>query len=278
MNTLKSFIKRHAVPIYFILTFALSWGCMAMIISPNRFPMTAEQSEMAGPFIYVALLVGPSVAGILLTGLVSGKAGYRELLSRLSRWRVGVRWYAVVLLATPLLATVVLLVLSLFSPEFIPVIFTSDDKSTLLLTGVGVGLMVGIFEELGWTGFVVPRMRLRYGIPTTGIIVGLLWGAWHFLAFWETNSFSGALPLAIMLMRLFSWLPPFRTLMVWVHDRTESLLMVMLMHASLVLSTLVLPSMELSGGTLLIWLLAWAAALWGAVLVVANNRSTILKE
>ena len=40
------------------------------------------------------------------------------------------------------------------------------------------GLMVGIFEELGWTGFAIPRLRLRYNVFTTGIIVGLVWGAW----------------------------------------------------------------------------------------------------
>lgn len=270
MMSISSFVKRHAIAIYFLLTFALSWGCMAVMIRPYSFPLTMEQSDTVGPFLYVGMLVGPSVTGLLLTGLVDGKAGYRELVSRLTKWRVGVSWYAAVLLGAPLLAAMVLLVLSLFSPEFIPALFSSEDKASLLVTGVGVGLMVGVFEEIGWTGFVVPRMRQRYGIHTTGMIVGLLWGAWHFPPFWETNSFSGVFPLAVLLVRLFAWLPPFRILMVWVHDETRSLSVTMLMHASLVFATLTLPSMELSGVNLLIWLVAWGAALWGVVAVVTK--------
>ena len=187
MTSINSFIKTHAVAMYFLLTFALSWGCMIMMIRPYSFPLTAEQSDAVGPFLYVGMLVGPSVTGLLLTGLVDGKAGYRELVFRLSRWRVGFRWYAAVLLGAPLLATLVLVVLSLFSPDFIPALFTSDDKASLLTMGIGVGLMVGIFEEIGWTGFVVPKIRQRYGIRTTGVMVGLLWGAWHFPPFWEAN-------------------------------------------------------------------------------------------
>jgi membrane protease YdiL (CAAX protease family) len=270
MSTIKALAKSRPVLAYFALTFAITWGCMALVIGPGGFPIAEEQFERVGPLVYVGMFVGPSAAGLLLTGLVDGRAGFRELLSRLFRWRVGARWYAVALLTAPLLATTVLLALSLLSPEFLPAIFTSDDKPALLLSGMAVGLMVGIFEELGWTGFAVPRMRLRDSVFTTGIVVGLLWGAWHFLPFWESDTFSGALPLILLLARLFSWLPPYRILMVWVYDHTESLLVVILMHASLVVSTLILPSMELSGVPLLTWLLVWAAVLWVVVAAVAG--------
>jgi membrane protease YdiL (CAAX protease family) len=274
MTAIKSFVKKRPLLIYFTLTFAITWGCMVIVIGPGGFPMTTEQFESLGPLVYLAMLVGPSAAGTLLTGLVEGRAGFRELLSRLLRWRVEARWYAVALLTAPLLATTVLLALSLFSPEFLPALFTSGDWPTLLLSGVGAGLVVGLFEELGWTGFAVPRMRLHNGILTTGIVVGFLWGAWHFLPFWESDTFSGALPFALLLARLFSWLPPYRVLMVWVYDHTESLLVVILMHASLVFSTLALPSMGLSGVSLLTWLLVWAAVLWAiaAAVVVTGGR------
>jgi len=268
MTTIKAFIKKHPVLTYFALTFAISWGCVLMVVGPGGLPTTAEQFETLGPFVYMALLAGPSIAGLLLTGLVDGRAGFRELLSRLLR-RVGAGWVALALLATPLLGTAILLALSLFSPEFLPVIAASDDKATLLLTGIAVGLMVGIFEELGWTGFAIPRLRRRYGVLTTGLIVGVLWGAWHFIVFWQSDSFSGALPLVLLLGQLFSWLPAYRVLLVWVYDRTESLLVVMLMHASLVVYTAgTLVPLTLAGMSLLTWILAWAAALWVVVAVV----------
>jgi membrane protease YdiL (CAAX protease family) len=45
--------------------------------------------------------------------------------------------------------------------------------------GLVVGLLVPFFEELGWTGFATAELRKRHGVLATGLIMGLLWGAWH---------------------------------------------------------------------------------------------------
>jgi len=270
VTTITAFIKRHPVLTYFALTFAISWGGILMVIGPGGILGTKEVSEGLMPFVYLATLLGPSLAGILLTGLVDGRAGFRELLSRLLRWRVGARWYAVALLTAPLLITATLFALSLTSPVFLPVIVTTDDKVSLLLTGIVMGLVVGFFEELGWTGFAVPRLRLRYGVLTTGLIVGLLWGAWHFPLFSGSVSSSGALPPALYLsVLLFSFLPAYRVLMVWVYDRTRSLLVAMLMHAPLAASQLILIPPAITGVQVVTYDLVFAAALWVFVAAVA---------
>jgi CAAX protease family protein len=163
MSSIKAFITRHPVPTSFALTFAISCGGVLLVIGgPRGIPGTPEQFERLLPFVGPAMLAGPSVAGILLTGLVYGRAGFREVLFRLLRWRVGARWYAVAFLTAPLLFTAVLLALSLSSPEFIPGIFASDDKVSLLLFGIAMGLGAGFFEELGWTGFAVPRLKTTF--------------------------------------------------------------------------------------------------------------------
>jgi uncharacterized protein len=213
-------------------------------------------------------LAGPSVAGILLTGLVDGRAGLSEFRSRLLKWRVGVRWYAVALLTAPILYVAVLFALSLISPKFLPGIFTTSDKASLLLIGIVVGLIVGFFEELGWTGFAIPRMRQRYGILSTGLILGLLWGVWHYPLFSASGTPSVALALAIVLVRLFTWLPAYRVLMVWVYDRTGSLLVAMLMHASLSASMFILAPL-VTGVAIVTSVLVWAAVLWVVVGAVA---------
>jgi membrane protease YdiL (CAAX protease family) len=270
VTTITAFIKRRPVLTYFALTFAISWGGILMVIGPGGILGTKEVSEGLMPFVYLATLLGPSSAGILLTGLVDGRAGFRELLSRLLRWRVGARWYAVALLTAPLLITATLFALSLTSPVFLPIIVTADDKASLLLTGIVMGLVVGFFEELGWTGFAVPRLRLRYGVLTTGLIVGLLWGAWHFPLFLGSVSSSGALPPALYLsVLLFSFLPAYRVLMVWVYDRTGSLLVAMLMHAPLAASQLILIPSAISGVQVVTYDLVFAAALWVFVAAVA---------
>jgi membrane protease YdiL (CAAX protease family) len=269
MTTDKTFFNKYPLSIYFILTFVISWGAILMLVGPDGIPVAPDQAVTLG----MAILLGPSITSLLLTGLASGRTGFRELLSRLFKGRVGLRWYAVALLTAPLSTAAVVLVLSFFSSEFTPSIFISDDKIALLLMGIVAGLMVGFFEELGWTGFAIPRMRLRYGVLASGLIVGLVWGLWHFILFWEEDSFSGILPLVLLLARLFSWLPAYRVLMVWVYNHTESLFVVILMHASLV-ATLMIIDPVLSGGSLVIFILVRAAALWviAAMVTVARGQ------
>jgi CAAX protease family protein len=277
MKTIKAFIKRHPLLSYFALAFAISWGGMlfAVGLGPGGFSATPQQVQMAVPYAVPAMILGPSVASVLLTGLLYGRAGLREFRSRLLRWRVGARWYALALLTAPLSIMAVLLALSFLSPEFLPRIFTASDKPILFLMGIAVGLVAGIFEELGWTGFAVPTLlRLRYGVLSTGLIMGVLWGAWHFFVnFWGSGVTSGELSLAIflpvwLLGTLVGSLTAYRVLMVWVYERTGSLLVAMLMHVSLATFTFILTP-PLGGAPYWVIGFAYAAALWVVVAAVA---------
>lgn len=194
MSIIGTFIERHPVLSYFALTYAISWGGVLMVVAPGGITATPEEVQIEFPFVLATMLVGPVVAGILMTGLVSGKAGLREVGSRLLRWRVGARWYAFALLTAPLLAMVSLLALSLFSPSFLPGILVSDDKASLLTLGIAVGLGVGIFEEAGWTGFAIPALRQRRSVLGTGLILGFLWGVWHLAVYvWQSGTPTGEL-------------------------------------------------------------------------------------
>ena len=147
MTALKNFIKRQPVLTYFILTIIFTWGCMAIAVYPGGFPISEAQMQTSGALVYVAMLVGPSGAGLLLTGLIDGRKGYRQLLSRLIRWRVGAGWYAFALLTAPVLIVVLLSGLSLASAEFQPVLFAADGKTALVLSSVAAGLAVGLFDS-----------------------------------------------------------------------------------------------------------------------------------
>jgi CAAX protease family protein len=274
MATIKAFIVRHSVLTYYILTFAISWGGVLILGAPYGIPAPSGQFEKVWPIVFLPYFLGPTIAGILLTGLVHGRAGLRDLVSRLLRWRVGARWYAVALLTAPLTVTAILLALSLTSPEFIPSILTTADKVGLILTGIAVGLFEGgLLEELGWTGFATPELRRRHSVLTTGLIVGFLWSVWHFLpTFWGSGDAAGALSWLLLLPPCLFYagvLPAYRVLMVWVYDRTGSLLVVMLMHASLTASTLFILSPAARGVSLMIYYVILTAVMWVVVAAVA---------
>jgi membrane protease YdiL (CAAX protease family) len=277
MSPSESFFKRHSVLTYYVLAFAISWGAMLFVIGGlSGIPATtAQMAGMMAPVV-ASLMAGPSVAGLLLTGLFDGGAGLRELISRLLMWRVEVRWYAVALLAAPLVTTVLLIALSITSPEFLPAIVNAADKVALLVLGIAVGLVGGFCEELGWTGFAIPRLRLRYGVLATGLIVGILWGVWHFLVnFWSSGNSSGALSPDLLIPSLIfsvAILPVYRVLMVWVYDHSSSLLVAMLMHAGLIFSTLFVLKPVATGSALSTYYVVLAAVLWVVVAALARSR------
>jgi uncharacterized protein len=110
-------------------------------------------------------------------------------------------------------------------------------------------------------------------VLATGLIVGLLWGVWHVPFYAGTG--SGAVPPALnVAVIVFSILLPYRVLMVWVYDHTQSVLMAVLMHVSLNAYTFFLPSPAMVGVPDLIFSLVFGATLWVVVAAVAaaNRR------
>ena len=266
MTVIKAFIQKRPVLTFSALTFAISWGGMLMAVSLGGIPTNEEQSAILLVFSYIAMLIGPSLGGLLLTGVIDGKVGFRELGSRLSKWRVGVLWYAIALLVAPLLIVATLLALSRVSPYFLPRLYTEEDKAFLFQFSFVAGIMVGIFEELGWTGFVLPKVRLHFSTLKSGIIIGLLYAVWNFpVVFWVSTATgtAGSLPMVIFMPAvLFTWLPAWRVFMVWVYVHTESLLLIMLMHASLIAFWRIFTPLILTGAALITYYFVFTAIVW----------------
>ena len=244
-------IRRHPAVCYFALAFAISWGGVLAAIGGGSIPAPPEVAQQRFVFVYLAMLLGPPIAGIAMTAMVGGSAGLTEYRRRLFAWRVDRRWYALAILGAPLAVLATDLLLTFWSADFLPAVFLSQRDAgpvqaaspiAFVFTSLAVGFGAGFFEELGWTGFATPTLRARYGIVHTAVLLGVMWGAWHFLAvYWGSASAFGTVPASVfMLVGMFSFLPPYRLLMVRVHERTGSLLIGILMHASLTSSMLIL--------------------------------------
>jgi len=273
MLKIKAFVKRHPVLVYYALVFAISWGCILIVLGPGGFLGTSVTTQtqlfVGGPIS----LLDPSISGVLLTGLIYGKPGLRLLLSRLLKWRVMAGWYALVFLIAPVLTTISLLALSIT-----PAIVTAEDKVGMLFSGIALGFFSSpFFEELGWTGFATPELRKRFSVLETGLIMGLLWGVWRFPIFSASARDSTSLPPALfMAVLLFSWLLPYRVLMVWVYDHTKSLLLSILMHVPLIVGQFVLWPSDSTSAQIVSGTLVFTATLWAlVVLVFAVGRGSL---
>jgi pimeloyl-ACP methyl ester carboxylesterase/membrane protease YdiL (CAAX protease family) len=254
-------IRKHPLLTYYVLTFVVSWGGFLMVVGPSSLINNNWQAE--GNFLaaVMVMLAGPSVAGLLLTGLVDGRAGYRRLFLQLFKWRVGIRWYALAMLPAPIVSAGILFALSMTSP-----LLTADNKVAVVLGGLGAAVTT-ILEEIGWTGFAVPRLRRRHNVPMTGLIVGALWGVWHFLQqVFISGTYADGIPqmafLMLSVVAAVANLTAYRVLMVWLYDRTGSLLVTTLMHGMLTASTIFWFTPIATGVLFLanVWLAA--AAMW----------------
>lgn len=272
----RGFLKRHPVRTYFALTLAISWSGLLMVGGAGFVAGSSWETDPQFLPAIQTMLLGPPVAGILCTILFSGTSGLRQLLGRLIRWRVRGRWYAVALFCAPLIQGSVLMALSLSDPLYLPPIITSSERAGLLLPAVAYGIVGGLMEELGWTGFAIPRLRVQFNVLTTGVVVGVVWGVWHVLQMWwvGSTSFGEVAPgvfLPVYFLTAIAALTAYRVLMVWVYDHTMSLFVAVLMHGSYITCTLFLLAPPTTGMSFLVYSGVFVTVLWLVVAVVART-------
>jgi len=254
---MKFSLLKNPVNIFFVLVFVISWTLIYVLFGSEGIPATKENQELIG----MTILLGPSVAGLSLIFIYDKLPGLKLLGARLVKVKINVKWYLVALLAAPVTTFLAVLILSFFVENARPTFMITDDIIGSVSLGLIGGLFVGLFEELGWTGFAMPKLLKKYGVFFTGFVIGLVWGAWHFILFWENNSFDELIPFLLLVARLFSWLPAYRILMVWLYKNTSSLFLVILMHLALVASLAIIDPI-LYGKELLAYILIRAILLW----------------
>jgi membrane protease YdiL (CAAX protease family) len=281
MSRIGTILRSRPVLSYYVLTFLISYTTLVLLMITRGLPATQAQMDAVLQLAIPFFLLGPLTAGLLMTGIVDGRQGFRNLGARLRSWRVGAGWYAIAILLAPVLILAQLMILSIFSPAFLPGIFTVEDKVPRLIANLTAAVITGICEEVGWTGFVTPRLRQRCSGLTTGLIIGGLWGLWHVLPLAVLPSLAYSAPLSPAgyiafrtLTTLLGALVAFRVIMVWVYDNTQSLLVLVLMHISLTAITMLATPENLSGTTNFIMDAVGLTVMWivAGIVAAASRR------
>ena len=260
-------LRRHPALAYFFLTFAVSW-LAAFLVAASNLLRGQPVPKFAGLMMFPAMLLGPSFAGILLTRLIDGSIGLRDLFSRMFRVRVPARWYAA-LLIPPALVLVVLFCLKIFlSPVYSPNRF---------LIGAAFGVVAGFFEEIGWTGFAFPKLSQTFSPLVAAILLGLIWGCWHIPVI---DYLGTATPHGSYWLRFFlsftAAMTAMRVLISWLYVHTRSVALAQLMHAVSTASLVVFSPPRVSAAQEALWYAAYAAALWLIVIALAILRGPSL--
>lgn len=221
---MKSFLNRHSLIIGLVLMFLYTWtiDLSNSGVLPFKFPFA----------IYITLGWGFIFASLLMTWLTLGKDEMATLFKRFFIWRVGWKWLLTAILLEPvcILAGVYLNAeLTRTSPDFSTVmayqIFGASASLPLFFLPFFLVDLIANGEEMGWRGYVLPRLQMKYSALTSSLILGMIWAFWH-LPKYITHFNIVAFALAVLHFLAFA------VIQTWLYNNTKgSLLIVAISHA-----------------------------------------------
>jgi membrane protease YdiL (CAAX protease family) len=246
---------------FFVLTFALAWTLWAV----------AALVPLSGPARALIFLPGtfaPGLVALAMSAVHGGAQGAGALVGRIFRWDVGARWYVFALsfmAGVKLSAAVLHWGLYGAWPAFTTAPIAALFASAVLSTPFQAG------EELGWRGYVLPRMAARLGLGPSSVLLGVIWAAWHLPLFYIADTTTTGQPFPVYLVSVTA----LSVVMAWLFARTGgSLLPVMLLHAGVNNTTAIVPgAVAVAGNPLALaatpvaWLTAGVLWLAGALLL-----------
>jgi membrane protease YdiL (CAAX protease family) len=180
---------------FFLVAFGLPWLGWSSI---KVFGMD-EPSALRTALFYTGDFC--SVGGLVAMYLQAGKAGVIDLLKRCVRFNVSPLWWLIVIVVP----------FAISFTGYLLVGALGGGLGSIQLSGLSLALVPPLLmaittgplgEELGWRGYLTPRLLKSQNAIVTSLIVGFLWGIWHLPLYISTtfSTVAGALEFTVGLM------------------------------------------------------------------------------
>jgi uncharacterized protein len=244
------------VALFLIPLFGITWTLGLLWRPPAA-------SEGMGAFLAHLLpsVWAPTIIALIVTRATEGAGGVRkELRARLRHGHRSAGW---LLLAgvVPILAAGAAIFSARAAGDGAPFV-----PPAALLPAIGLQVVTGaVGEELGWRGFLLPRLARRLGEMGSAWTMALLWALWHVPAFFTPGMPHRTWPVISVLL----FIGLFGVFLAFLFNRTgQSVLATMLAHLSLNI-------MLALGGVRLSSVVFWRilAGIYGALAVLATAMS-----
>jgi membrane protease YdiL (CAAX protease family) len=195
----------HPVTAFAALAYALSWTLWVPVVVGLGGPVAVT--------LFFLGALGPAVSALIVTRAIG--APVRPWAKQIVKWRVAPRYYAYALGLPALLLSIVNIELVLAGQD-LDLSLLGERLPAYLGTFLLVVTIGGGFEEPGWRGFALPRLQAQHTPVKATLILGLVWGGWHLPLY----GLGAVGPIAFVF---------FYT---WLYNRTGSVLLCILLHAS----------------------------------------------
>jgi membrane protease YdiL (CAAX protease family) len=214
MNPITSFIKRHPQGVFWAIAYSIPW--LGYVLS-RMYPNDLWQLFVWGPFL----------GGALVTAIADGRSGFKTYFSRIVRWRVGFRWYAVALFL-PLAINAAAIGLNLATGAKLEQSVQLPALPQVAFFFLFIFFTIALGEEPGFRGFALPRLLVGRSALAASLILGVLHAIWHLPLF-----LGGEMPAVSTTLIILSG----SVMFTWLFNRTNgSVLIAMIFHTTVDLS------------------------------------------
>lgn len=204
---MKVLTKRQTLLVFCVLAYVLSWSVEIPLALQTQGLL---QTEIPLSFHYLAAY-GPMISALIVTRWTMGRHGLRDLLSRMTKWRLKPVWwlvglapvgfYLLVSAAIWLLQGQPIDIIAMGQVDFLPPLGLAALPMWVLTFGIG--------EETGWRGFALPRLQAKRSPLSATIILWGFWVLWHLPLFfysYEASIIPGFLIGLLAGSIVFTWL------------------------------------------------------------------------
>src|SRR5262245_12636620 len=221
---------------FFLLAYAVMWMCFFTVVAAH-----IPASSVPGSLLLLLGAFAPAMAALSLTARAEGSSGVRALLSRVTQWRVAVKWYMFAASYTVAVKLTVALLHRAITgawPRF------GDLPLYIIPVAIVFSTPFQAGEELGWGGCALPRLAARFGLGPASLLLGLIWAVWHLPQFFIRDADTYKQSFFVFVLQVIA----ISVALAWLWARTNgSLLLTMLMHSAVNNSKDIVPSATVGG-------------------------------
>jgi uncharacterized protein len=241
LGAAKQAVAGHPVGAFLLMLYPISWifflpavlGASGLGIIPVDIPVQGS--------LLLLTLFGLTGIAFLVTRLSDGKAGTRALRRHYYRFRAAPQWYLGAVFGPPLVLLVAGLAVNGTSALAPIGANIAQIPTTYLLNVALIAVLISVWEDGAWMGFMTARLQTRFGPVWASVLVAPCFGFIHFPLFFVNGGLMDSgrpqgggqiIEYAFYLLILFS--VPVRIIVTWMFNSTGgSLPIAALFHVSM---------------------------------------------